>query len=108
MKLEVKMEGTLLILYASGIPIRASTMHTFDERCSLFQWACHQVREWHAKENRMRGVLKQGAVTLDSFARKVCCDSIQIWLTADGSRHYPYAWPDLEEKREAASVALKG
>jgi len=97
MNIEVKQEGTLMFLYVNGVAKECVTMHTHDERSGLMRYAAKCVVTLFEAENLARKAARMSPVTLESFATKVAGPNVRIWVLADGSKPYPFAWiPGLE------------
>lgn len=94
--IEVKCEGTLLVLYINSVAKECHTMHSHDERAHLFRKAVGVLKGVFENTNRQRVLFGTSPVTWESYVAWVAGPNLRIWAIADGSRAYPYAWTDKE------------
>lgn len=91
--IEVKQEGTIVVLYVDGKANQCYLMHEFAERVHLLIEAQLLVRKRYEQENAQRRVLRQSTVTFESYVRKTCGKNVVDYVLFDGSTTHPLLWP---------------
>lgn len=93
--IEVKREGTLVVLYINDKAQECWTMHELEERQRLLLKAQQIIREAFEKENKQRAVWRQNAVTLESYVAKAAGPNVRDYMFWDGSKTHPIMWPNF-------------